>query len=66
MIKDRKYILMYGVKGRFISENRYNFNNMKNRTYPRNRDIGPAVRVFANGPGFNPRSSHTKDFKNGT
>ena len=27
---------------------------------------GPAVRVFANGPGFNPRSSHTKDFKNGT
>ena len=24
------------------------------------RDIGPAVRVFANGP------SHTKDFKNGT
>ena len=25
-----------------------------------NRDIGPAVRVFANGP------SHTKDFKNGT
>ena len=33
------------------------------------RDIGPAVRVFANGPGrpgFNPRSSHTKDFKNGT
>ena len=26
------------------------------------RDIGPAVRVFANGPG----SSHTKDFKNGT
>ena len=32
------------------------------------RDIGPAVRVFANGPGDlgYPRSSHTKDFKNGT
>ena len=23
-------------------------------------------RVFANGPGFSPRSSHTKDLKNGT
>ena len=31
------------------------------------RDIGPAVRVLWPGrPGFNPRSSHTKDFKNGT
>ena len=26
-------------------------------------DIGIMVRVFANGPGFNPRSSHTKDSK---
>ena len=34
-----------------------------------NRDIGPAVRVFANGPGdlgSIPGLSHTKDFKNGT
>ena len=33
-----------------------------------NRDIGPAVRVlqWPGRPGFNPRSSHTKDFKNGT
>ena len=32
-------------------------------------DIGLMVRVFANGPGdlgSNPRSSHTKDSKNGT
>ena len=31
--------------------------------------IGLVGRVFANGPerpGFNPRSRHTKDFKNGT
>ena len=28
-----------------------------------NRAIGPMSRVFANGPGFNPRSSHTKDLK---
>ena len=32
-------------------------------------DIGIMVRVFGNGLedlGFNPRSSHTKDFENGT
>ena len=35
----------------------------------KHRDIGPAVRVFANGPGdlgSIPGRSHTKDFKNGT
>ena len=31
-------------------------------------DIGPAVSVrqWPGRPGFNPRSSHTEDFKNGT
>ena len=28
--------------------------------------IGLMSRVFANGPGFNPRSSHSKDSKNDT
>ena len=28
--------------------------------------IGLVGRVFAGRPGFNPRSCHTKDFKNGT
>ena len=28
--------------------------------------IGLVGRVFANDPGFNPRSCHTKDFKNVT
>ena len=32
-----------------------------------NQLIGLMGRVFANGgPGFNPKSCHTKDFKNGT
>ena len=38
--------------------------NKINRIY--DRPIGLMGRVFANGPGFNPKSSHTKNSKNGT
>ena len=40
--------------------NPFQFSDTDNISRLLNRDIGPAVRVFANGP------SHTKDFKNGT
>ena len=39
--------------------------NFDTTTQRFNRAIGLMSRVFVNGLGFNPRSSHTKDSKNG-
>ena len=50
MVKTMNIITNQGIKPLYITK----------------RPIGQMSKVFANGQGDNPRSSHTKDSKNGT
>ena len=70
---DRKVcIFIYGTSCTLSVQNyfvQYFLNFMYDRSLSNtisNQLIGLVGRVFTGRPGFNPRSHHTKDFKNGT